>query len=241
MPSLKEPFAPWAKRGLRSQVAAVGKVLTCSSGGWEAIDRKALLALPLALLVLGTLFVQLLSQPFVRAALLASAPTDWTETQVAEALERFAFTQNVAFLTTPLLLVAKMVAISALVFLLVLLQKRDARYKKILSLVAIASLSPLAASWFVLAILKLRAVEAIHTIRDLQPPIGLAFFAPDASTSIFTLLNNVNVFEAWYVLVVGLGLAKLAALSRARALCLTGAVWVLCVAGQSWVLALFGR
>jgi hypothetical protein len=224
-----------------SQLGIVGGVLTCSSNGWDGIQRRAPIALPLTVLIAGTLAVQVLSRPLIRTVFLASVPSGWSDMQAEQALQRMALGQNLGLLVAPFLLTFKLLGVASVLFLFTIILNGDVSFKRVFSLVSIASLAPLAASWLSLAVLRLRPAETLRTLRDLQPPIGLSVLAPESPLPVFTLLTNVNPLEFLYVLIIATGIARLARISRSSGTLLAISVWALCTAVQVALVAAVGQ
>ncbi len=186
---------------------------------------------------MGTASVQILQRPFLRAALVLSLPAGFTAEEVSAALERFSLAQSVGLLGGSLAIVGKVLLLGALLYLGVLVLTGTARYREALSLMSTAMLTTLFASWFVLLILAIRTPGAVREMADLQPAIGLALFFPHAPLLVFTLLNDINLFDLWFVIVVARGLSSQGMLRPGGALCLSFGVWAFCVAAQLSFLA----
>ncbi|MGH9365340.1 MAG: hypothetical protein ACRD1B_08780 [Thermoanaerobaculia bacterium] len=189
----------------------------------------------------GTVAVQALSKPLIRTVVSANVPEGWSDAQVEQALDRLVLGQNIGLFAAPFLLVLKLLAIASILFLLLIIRNDDSNFRKLFSLVSIASLLPLAASWLSFVVLTLRPAGALRSLRDLQPPIGLAVLAPNASLPILTLLNNLNPFECLYLLIVATGITRFSRISRLAGFALAISVWGLCVAAQVFLVAAVGR
>lgn len=81
-------------------------------------------------------------------------------------------------------------------------------------------------------ILKLKGVEAIESPYDLQPPIGLNLIFDTDSAPLNTLLESVNLFEIWYVILLGLGISIIFDFSKKLAMGIAITYWIFSVGVQ---------
>lgn len=186
---------------------------------------------------MGAASVQILQRPFLRAAFVLSLPAGFTAEEISVALDRFSLAQSVGLLGGSLAIVGKVLLLGALLYLGVLVLTGTARFRDALSLVSTAMLTTLFGSWFVLLVLTIRTPAAIRAMADLQPAIGLSLFFPNASLLVFTLLNDINLFDLWFMSVLARGLSSQGILRPRGALCVSFGVWAFCVAAQISFLA----
>jgi len=59
--------------------------------------------------------------------------------------------------------------------------------------------------------------DAIENAEQLQPPFGIDLFTPGLHGPLLAILNFFSIFEIWYLIVLGLGLAFLTGVSKSKA------------------------
>lgn len=119
-------------------------------------------------------------------------------------------------LIVPVLLMVKWTLMSALLWVTAQLVLKDVDYSKILTVVAYSNMAIVARDLVVYIIILLRGHEVLKRPHGLDVAIGLNLLFPSLQTPWNVLTGNVNIFEAWYILLLSVGLAKVTATSWQR-------------------------
>lgn len=154
------------------------------------------------------------------------------EPQIDQSLRFIERIQLLGLILSPGILLLKWTLVAALIFLVAQLVDGKMTYRQSFSLVAFTSIFPLLESCVVLTILKLKGSENLNSPLDFQPPIGMNLFFPETSLSWTTFLNNFNLFEVWYVVILVLGVSILNRHSRLKAAFVVVPVWLFLVSIQ---------
>lgn len=105
-------------------------------------------------------------------------------------------------------------------------------FRAALGVVVLAEAPRVLEEFFKLALVTLRG-QHISTIADLSPPIGLNLLFSGLPPSVDALLNQFNLFEVWYVVVLAIGMrAALRTPPRVSAV-LAAALWTFSLVIQS--------
>ena len=179
----------------------------------------------------GILF-QLLSLPFVNQLTQNSFPSAISEQQVSENLRLIRRSQVWGAALSPIPLSLKWVCVAGMIFTVLQVMGAKMSYRRTLSLVAFSSFFISLELPIVWVILLLRGVENIKAPVDLMPPIGLNILFPNADVGLYALLNNMNLFEMWYVGILISGVAYFNRFSIRRAALFIVPVWLFLVGLQ---------
>ncbi len=203
----------------------------------ESIREKAPFLVPLLIASIAGVVVQFATSPMVETLMRANL-AHLQEDQVAQSIEFYRRFQMIGVFTAPLVMLLKWAAVALLLYLLAILVNGTMSFRQVYSLVSFSSLALVAESAIVLLILLLRGVESIQTQMDLQPAIGLNLLFPGLAPAWHLLLNNANIFELWYVVLLVLGIRQLNRFSTGKAVAVVVAVWLFGVGLQSATTAL---
>jgi hypothetical protein len=140
---------------------------------------------------------------------------------------------------SPLLLLLRFLLIAGVLWMWALPAADLFAFPKLLNIVAYSYLPLLMRDSTSCFILRLKSSEALHTAKGLSVPLGLDLFFPKISTPWVQLAGKVNLFEAWFVLLLVLGVAGVGRITIKKALWMVIPSW-LSIAAFQFVLAYLG-
>jgi hypothetical protein len=194
--------------------------------GWEFFtspgqyfDRLALRPhwlTPLLVVAAGTILLAWLTAPFTERAMWYYA-LELAGPESAHRLEAFPETGISVILAAPLPLLVIALAQAALLMLIANVVTGRGSFGQMFSLVAHVSLFSLAASAFVYVVLSLRGLESIQSWADFKVPIGLNMFWPEMGPGMDALLNSLNIYQAFTIGFLMIGVKRMCQCSRRHA------------------------
>ena len=127
---------------------------------------------------------------------------------------------------TPAFVIAGLVIIAWLIMVSCSILGMNVRFRNVFSLVAACSL--INALQYIAAFIVIRSRgDEIQSAEQLQPPFGLDIFLGDLHGPLFAIVNFFSIFEIWYLIVLGLGLAYLTGSSKSKAFVAITPAWVI--------------
>lgn len=195
------------------------------SRGVEAVARHAPLLLPVLLFSASSFLINWFSMPFAEHVARLSMPDNLDPAQAEQVLS---FTHRISLVSTmfsPLSMLIKWVVLAGLLYLVVILANGRMRFRQAYSLVAFASIA-LMAEWSTgLVVMLLKGLDNVRAPLDLVPALGLNLVFRDVGLGWFTLLNSVNLFQIWFVILLVLGIASMNGFSRWKSGWVVISVW----------------
>jgi hypothetical protein len=113
------------------------------------------------------------------------------------------------------------------------------KFKPIFSAFLYAKLITIPAMLLSLLIVSLRGVESVNSMMDIMWTVGPAMFITD-NKFLFNVLTQINLFEAWYVVLLVIAIQKITGAKRGSAITVVGIYWVIGAATQIGMLMLSG-
>ena len=133
---------------------------------------------------------------------------------------------QVGVVFTPVFVIAGIAVVAWLIAVSCSILGMNARFRNVFSLVAACSL--INALQYIAAFIVIRSRgDEIQSPEQLQPPFGLDIFLGDLHGPLFAIVNFFSIFELWYLIVLGVGLACLAGSSKSKAFLAITPAWVL--------------
>ena len=196
------------------------------SRGIEAVTKQAPLLVPVLLFSVATILINWYSMPFAEQVARLSMPENVNPEQ-AEQILRFTHRISVAStLVSPLSILVKWAVLAGLLYLVTVLANGGMRFRQAYSLVAFGSVA-LVAEWAVsLGVMLLRGVDNVRNPLDLVPALGLTLVFRDVGAGWFALLNSINLFQLWFVVLLVMGVAAMNGFSRWRSGLVVVSVWL---------------
>ena len=165
----------------------------------------------------------------------AGAPPD----QVAQQLALIHRSHRFAPVVVPLLLLLRWAAFAFLLRLTSQLFLEELAFQRLLGIVAYSYLPILVRDATILLVLFLRGEQALENANGLNVAVGLNLLLPSIPLPWSALAGNVNIFEAWYVILLVVGLSKRMECRWQRAAAIVLPNWVFTVLIQFGVVSLF--
>jgi membrane protein, antimicrobial resistance system len=168
-------------------------------------ERPKFLVPALGVAAIVTLLSYLM-MPFTQAAM-ASRMAEIAQQNPTAAAQATKF-QSIGIVFAPITVFIVLLVVAGFLWLLVmLLAGGDAKYKTLLSVATYTALPSILLQAAGLLVLKMKGVEAVSSMQDLRPPLGLNLLAPNATGFMGALLAGVNPFAIWSMVLTAIGIA----------------------------------
>jgi hypothetical protein len=123
------------------------------------------------------------------------------------AAEQAAKFQTIGLAFVPVAVFIILLIVAGILWLLVtLLAGGDGKYRTLLSVATYTALPGIFLQVAGLLVLKMKGVESVTSLQDLQPPLGLNLLAPNASGFMGGLLAGINPFTIWSMVLTAIGI-----------------------------------
>jgi hypothetical protein len=166
-------------------------------------ERPRFLAPWLGLSVIAVILTYLM-MPFTQAAMASRMAA--VAAQNPNAAAQAAKFQSIGIAVAPIaLLIGLLIGAGILWLLVMLLAGGEGKYRMLLSVVAYASLPALLLQVAGLVVLKMKGVDAVTSMEDLRPPLGLNLLAPSVVGFTGALLSGINPFSLWQMVLTAIG------------------------------------
>jgi|SRR5579863_4543738 len=133
---------------------------------------------------------------------------------------------RVGAVINPVVLILALLLLAWLVSMMGSMTGARAKFRNVFSLMASCSLIQALQSIAVYIVVRAKGDE-IRSVEQLTPPFGLDIFLQDLHGTLFAVVNFFSIFEIWYIVVLGVGLAALAKSSKGKAFAAITPAWVL--------------
>jgi hypothetical protein len=114
-----------------------------------------------------------------------------------------------------------------------------AKFKQIFSAFCYAKLLMIPAMLLSLLVVSLRGVDSVNSMMDIMWSIGPAMFVTE-NKFLFNVLSQINLFEAWYVVLLVIAVQKITGAKRGSSITAVAVYWVIGAATQIGLLMLSG-
>jgi hypothetical protein len=196
------------------------------SRGIEAVARHAPLLLPVVLFSVSAFVINWASMPFAEHVARLSMPDNLDPARAEQVLSLTHRISLVSTVFSPVSMLVKWVVLAGLLYLVAILANGRMRFRQAYSLVAFASIA-LVAEWSTgLVVMLLKGLENVRAPLDLVPALGLTLVFRDVGLGWFTLLNSINLFQVWFVILLVLGIASINGFSRWKSGWVVASVWL---------------
>jgi len=184
----------------------------------------------LGLVALGITAIQLPMQlEWLRFQLdAAGAPA----AHAAASLERVRGTAGISLSLAPVLLVLRCSILALMLWLTTGLFLLEVGFARMLGIVAYSYLAIMGRDAVILLIVFLRGSAALQSSEGLNVAIGLNLMFPSLALPWSALAANINIFEAWFVMLLVIGIAGAAGIRWSRALAIVLPTWIIAVLTQ---------
>ncbi|HEV8352728.1 MAG TPA: YIP1 family protein [bacterium] len=181
------------------------RVLFEPTAVFERVRERPRFLLPAIGLSVIVIVITYFMQPFTQAAM-ASRMAQIAQ-QNPQAAANAAKFQSIGLIFAPIGVFIALLMAAVIYWLLVMLVAGgDARFKTLLSVAAYTALPAILLQAAALAVLKMKGVEAVSSMEDLRPPLGLNLLAPNATGFTGAVLAGINPFSLWGMVLTAIGI-----------------------------------
>jgi hypothetical protein len=181
---------------------------------------------PLALAALASVALSLLLRPLLENAMYQDMLEQMAEQKARESMDLMRSSLNFSMIMTPVMLAVMLAISSAFVLGFGTILGARLQFPEVFTLLAHCSLIPLLAQVAQSVVVHLRGTLA--SMKGLQPAFGFdLLLGAEAPPLLAALLNYFSFFTVWYIVILGLGFAALAGVSKAKGFAMTAPVWLL--------------
>jgi hypothetical protein len=196
------------------------------------------MAWPIALvpIVFGTLlrvWIVRLQTPFLFKALVEASPPEMVGRLVERGPEVLNGSQWARDLGGAMGVFGLVVAVSFLLFLILAARGALVKFPAVFIPTAYASTVLTLRRAFAQILLQIQGEGSVRGPSDLEPSVGLGLFLREP-TWLRILVDNVNVFDAAFIVVLGVGLMRCAEIGKRDAFVAAGFAWLTCVTVQGF-------
>lgn len=181
------------------------RVLFEPTAVFERVRERPRFLLPAIVLGVFAAVLGYLILPFRMAAMAPQiAKVAAQNPNAAAQMEKF---QSIGVYLTPIIVFLVLLVVAGVLWLLVMLiAGGDAKYRTLLSVASYTALPGLLLQAAGLAVLKMKGVESVSSMLDLQPPLGLNLLLPNASGALGGVLAGINPFSIWSMILTAIGI-----------------------------------
>jgi hypothetical protein len=139
-----------------------------------------------------------------------------------EFMDRFGVLQ---ILATPVLLLLFSLALAGITYVLVTILSSKANFRQYFTITLYASIIGALSMLVSTVVVRMRGVETIRVPEDAQVSLGLGFLVPEGMWH--AVLNSVEVFAVWSLILIGMGLMHVFDMTRKQAVACVIPWWVI--------------
>jgi hypothetical protein len=192
------------------------RVLFEPTAVFERVRERPRFLLPAIGLSVIVIVITYFMQPFTQAAM-ASRMAQIAQ-QNPQAAANAAKFQSIGLIFAPIgVFIALLIAAVIYWLLVMLVAGGDAKFKTLLSVAAYTALPAILLQAAALVVLKMKGVEAVSSMEDLRPPLGLNLLAPNATGFTGAVLAGINPFSLWGMVLTAIGIQVTHKTSKAGA------------------------
>jgi hypothetical protein len=192
------------------------RVLFEPTAVFERVRERPRFLLPAIGLSVIVIVITYFMQPFTQAAM-ASRMAQIAQ-QNPQAAANAAKFQSIGLVFAPIgVFIALLIAAVIYWLLVMLVAGGDAKFKTLLSVAAYTALPAILLQAATIAVLKMKGVEAVSSMEDLRPPLGLNLLAPNATGFTGAVLAGINPFSLWGMVLTAIGIQVTHKTSKAGA------------------------
>jgi hypothetical protein len=181
---------------------------------------------PLAVAAAVSIGIAYLLRPLMEQAMYNDLLDQMAEQKARESMEFIRGTLTFSMIMTPVMLAVMLAISGALVLGVGTILGARLQFPEVFTLLAHCSLIPLLAQVAQAVTVKLRGT--LDSMKQMQPAFGLDLLLDDEAPRLLAgLLNYLSFFTLWYIVILGLGFAALAGVSKAKGFAMTAPVWLL--------------
>lgn len=181
---------------------------------------------PILLLSAVAIVFSLLTVPIALRVIQMNPPPNMTHEQFEKAFPMMKTAYYGFSIASPILIVALLLLSAWLVGVLCSITGIEAKFSRIFSLMSACSLISMLQIVAGYIVLRLKG-DDIQSAQELQPPLGIDIFFGGLKGVPYAVLNFFSIFEIWFIIVLGLGLASMARTSKGKAFVAITPAWLI--------------
>ncbi|PYT08095.1 MAG: hypothetical protein DMF60_05695 [Acidobacteria bacterium] len=185
--------------------------------------------IPFLIVALAGVVSIFLMSPVVMHVAVQQIPEGASAETQEQMLSMFKVWRYYGILISPLLLIIRWSISAFLLFSVSVLFGADITYRKVLSLLANASIIIALDNLLSIGVLYLRGVDTIKSMEDIQSTVLSLnhIFGSPGHPVMRVFLESINVLTVWYMIVLVLGMASLTKVSKKQSAVIVGLVWAM--------------
>lgn len=228
--------SPRVPRAGRSSFLAplrnVGRVFGAPEALFQSISRQPDWVTPFLVVSIISLLLSLAAEPYATRAALQAIPESMPPEQIDLMRRQIAFGQKLGAILTPLLLLLKGLCGALTLTLLMLAWTGHGNFRRAFSVINYLGVPLTLAGVGNLLVLRLRGLERIGGLGDLQARFGLNLLLPAEHPAIDSLLGLINPFDLWMLFLLAIAVRRIVPCPRGAAIRVAVSYWLLGAALQ---------
>ena len=169
---------------------------------FERVREKPKFLAPFLVICALQMIIGFLNLPFTQAAMHAMAATRPAAPAGAPDPAKFA---AIGLIFVPVGLIIAYVISAGLLWILTSLMSGEAKFIPLLSVTTYASITGVLLATAGVVVLRLKGIDSVTSMADLQPALGLDLLVPDAGKFLASVLKAINPFTIWGLILTAIG------------------------------------
>jgi hypothetical protein len=169
---------------------------------FERVRERPKFLAPFLVICVLQIVIGAINLPFTQAAMHAMAATRPAAPAGAPDPAKFAV---IGLIFVPVALVIAYLIGAGLLWILTSLMSGEAKFTTLLSVTTYTSITGVLLAVAGVAVLRLRGIDSVTSMADLQPALGLDLLVPDAGRFLTAVLKAINPFSIWGLVLTAMG------------------------------------
>ena len=169
---------------------------------FERVREKPKFLAPFLVICALQMIIGFLNLPFTQAAMHAMAASRPAAPAGAPDPAKFAV---IGLLFVPVGLIIAYVISAGLLWILTSLMSGEAKFIPLLSVTTYASITGVLLATAGVVVLRLKGIDNVTSMADLQPALGLDLLVPEAGKFLASVLKAINPFTIWGLILTAIG------------------------------------
>jgi len=169
---------------------------------FERVREKPKFLAPFLVICALQMIIGFLNLPFTQAAMHAMAASRPAAPAGAPDPAKFA---AIGLLFVPVGLIIAYVISAGLLWILTSLMSGEAKFIPLLSVTTYASITGVLLATAGVVVLRLKGIDNVTSMADLQPALGLDLLVPEAGKFLASVLKAINPFTIWGLILTAIG------------------------------------
>ncbi len=169
---------------------------------FERVREKPKFLAPFLVICVLQIVIGAINLPFTQAAMHAMAASRPAPPAGAPDPAKFA---SIGLIFVPVGLVIAYVISAGLLWILTSVISGEAKFLSLLSVTTYASITGVLLAAAGVVVLRLRGIDNVTSMADLQPALGLDLLVPEAGKFLTAVLKSINPFTIWGLVLTAIG------------------------------------